>query len=366
MPRPERLSVAERQLIAIARALARRAKLLLLDEPTAALSPGESERLFQIVLGLKAEGCALIFITHRLDEIERMGDRLTVLRDGRVVFSGPRVQVTRPELVSLMTGAARAPADQQAAAYRPTAAGARAELLRVDNLEVPGRVGPVSFALHEGEILGLAGVVGSGRTSLVRALFGAEPAAQGAVFVEGRPTRLHSPAEAIAAGIALLTEDRKEQGLVMTADVATNISLASPKRFLRGFYFDHSRERAVAREYVERLQIRTPSVGSLVRLLSGGNQQKVLLARWLCSGARIFLLDEPTKGIDVEAKQHVYRLVRELAATGNGVLFISAELPEVLEIADRILVLHRGRPHGEMLRGQIDESGLLSRAMGAS
>lgn len=355
-----RLSVAERQLVAIARALARRAELLLLDEPTASLSPAEIARLFEIVRRLKAEGSAIIFISHRLEEIERIGDRITVLRDGRVVHAGPRAEVSAAELVALMTGRIAA----EPAAEIRAAVGGGPELLRVENLEVPGRVGPVSFALRGGEILGLAGVVGSGRTSLVRALFGAEPEMQGAVFVAGRPVNLRSPAEAIAAGLALLTEDRKEQGLVLTADVATNISLAAASRFLRGIYFDHARERAVAADYVRQLDIRTPSVSFPVRLLSGGNQQKTLLARWLCSGARIFLLDEPTRGIDVEAKRQVYRLVRELAAAGHAVLFISSELPEVLEVADRILVLHRGQLRGEVARGQADEHGLLMMAMG--
>ncbi len=355
-----RLSVAERQLVAIARALARRAELLLLDEPTASLSPAEIARLFEIVRRLKAEGSGIIFISHRLEEIQQLGDRVTVLRDGRVVHSGPRAEVSASELVALMTGR---PGGEMAA-EAGAAAGPGAELLRVENLEVPRRVGPVSFALRGGEILGLAGVVGAGRTSLVRALFGAEPEVRGAVFVEGRRVLLRSPAEAIAAGIALLTEDRKEQGLVLTADVATNISLAAGKLFLRGLYFDHARERAVAADYVRRLDIRTPSVSFPVRLLSGGNQQKTLLARWLCSRARIFLLDEPTRGIDVEAKRQVYRLVRELAAAGHAVLYISSELPEVLEMADRILVLHRGRLRGEVARGAADEHALLLMAMG--
>ncbi len=364
-----RLSVAERQLVAIARALARRAELLLLDEPTAALSPAEIERLFEIVRRLKAEGSGILFISHRLEEIERLGDRITVLRDGRVVFSGPRAEVPAAELVALMTGRPAAqPAPVGALPGRDRQEGLfpqAPELLRAENVTVPGRVGPVSFTLRGGEILGLAGVVGSGRTSLVRALFGAEPEMEGAVFVAGRRVTLRSPAEAITAGIALLTEDRKEQGLVPTADVATNISLAAGKQFLRGLYFDHARERAVAGQYVRRLEIRTPSVSFPVRLLSGGNQQKTLLARWLCSGARVFLLDEPTRGIDVEAKRYVYGLVRELAAAGHAVLFISSELPEVLEVADRILVLHRGKLRGEVARGQADEHALLMMAMGS-
>ncbi len=366
-----RLSIAERQLVAIARALARRAELLLLDEPTASLSPAEITRLFDIVARLKAAGSGVIFISHRMEEIERIGDRLTVLRDGRVVFAGPRAGVSAAEIVGHMTGR-RAPAGPVAAGALPTTAGSApppnsrrdAPLLRAENIEVPGRVGPLSFAIHAGEILGVAGVVGAGRTSLARALFGSEPEMRGEVFVEGRRVTPRSPAEAIAAGIALLTEDRKDQGLVLTADVATNISLASGRRFLRGVYFDHPRERAAAASYVDKLAIRTPSVTFPVRLLSGGNQQKALLARWLLSGARVFLLDEPTRGIDVEAKRFVYGLVRELAAAGHAVLFISSELPEVLEVAGRILVLHRGGLRGEIPRGQADEHALLLLAMG--
>lgn len=361
-----RLSVAERQLVAIARGLARRAELLLLDEPTAALSPAEIQRLFDIVARLKAEGSGIIFISHRMEEIERIGDRITVLRDGRIVFSGALKEVTADRIVSLMTGR------EVTAAARPIAGAPRAQgapvLLRVERLMIPDRVAEVSIELRAGEVLGVAGVVGSGRTSLVRALFGAEPDAEGAIFIDGRgPLPLpRSPAEAIAAGIALLTEDRKDQGLVPTADVATNMSLAAGARFVRGIYFDHSRERAMAEDFARRLAIRTPSVAFPARLLSGGNQQKTLLARWLATGARVFLLDEPTRGIDVEAKRFVYGLVREIAAEGKGVLFISSELPEVLEVADRILILHRGHVHGEVLRGQTDEHGLLMAAMGTS
>ncbi len=355
-----KLSVAERQLIAIARALARRAELLLLDEPTASLSPGEIHRLFEIVRHLKADGSGVVFISHRMEELEQIGDRVTVLRDGRVVHTGTMAETPGTRIVELMTGQ---PGSQRAAAARAAEAG-RAELLRVENFGVPGRVGPVSFSVAAGEILGIAGVVGSGRTSLVRAIFGAEPEREGEVYIEGRRVTPRSPAEAITAGIALLTEDRKEQGLVLTADVAGNISLAAGRRFLRGLVFDHSRERAAAQDYVSRLAIRTPSVTFPVRMLSGGNQQKTLLARWLMSGARVFLLDEPTRGIDVEAKRFVYGLVRDLAAAGNAVVFISSELPEVLEVSDRMLVLHRGRLHGELARGEADEHALLAAAMG--
>jgi ribose transport system ATP-binding protein len=363
-----RLSVAEGQLVAIGRALARRAELLLLDEPTASLSPGEIGRLFGLMRALKQRGSSIIFITHRLEETEQVGDSITVLRDGRVVFAGPRAALSHAALVELMTGRALGQASRPAAGDGRQASLSRPatgeELLRAENVAVSGRVGPLSLRLHAGEILGIAGVVGSGRTSLLRALFGAEPESAGKIFVRGGRVRLRSPADAIHAGLALLTEDRIRHGLVPTASISTNVSLAAGEKFARRLLFDHVAEAVECSRYMTRLTIAAPSPAFPARLLSGGNQQKIMFARWLCAASRVFLLDEPTRGIDVEARQQVYRLVRELAAAGHGVLFVSSDLPEVAELATRILVLHRGRLCAELAGGQVDARQLLTLAMG--
>ncbi len=349
-----RLSAAEQQLVSIARALARQANLLILDEPTAALSPGEIHRLFAILAGLKERGNGMVYISHRLEEIERIAQRVTVLRDGRLVYSGPRAEVTSADIVRHMTGG------REAAIVAGATGRFQEDLLTVKNLTLPGRLNDISFTVRGGEILGIGGVVGSGRTSMVRALFGAEPGVTGEILVGGKTVRVNSPGEAIRHGLALLTEDRKAQGLVLTADVATNISLAAGRLFSRWGWFNHGRERAMAADYANRLSIRTPSVTFPVKGLSGGNQQKVLLARWLCSQARIFFLDEPTRGIDVEAKQQVYALVREIAAQGAAVVLISSELEEVTALADRILVLDRGTVKGELPRGATEHEILMA------
>jgi ABC-type sugar transport system ATPase subunit len=353
-----RLSAAEQQLVSIARALARQATVLILDEPTAALSPGEIHRLFDMLGGLRERGNGMIYISHRLEEIERIAQRVTVLRDGRRVFSGPRTEVKGADIVRHMTGG------REAAAVAAGSGRFGEELLAVRNLSLDGRLHEITFSVRGGEILGIGGVVGSGRTSLLRALFGAEPSVTGEVRVGGKLTHITSPGEAIRHGLALLTEDRKAQGLVLTADVATNLSLAAARLFSHWGWFNHARERAVAAEYVTRLSIRTPAVTFPVKMLSGGNQQKVLLARWLCTQAKIFFLDEPTRGIDVEAKQQVYALVREMAAQGAAVVLVSSELEEVTALADRILVLDRGTVKGELPRGS-SEHQILMTALGA-
>jgi ABC-type sugar transport system ATPase subunit len=280
-----------------------------------------------------------------LEEIARLAQRVSVMRDGRLVFSGPREGLTAAEIIRHMTGGREA----AAGAAGPSALGETA--LEVIGLSLGHRVRDVSFTVRAGEIVGIGGVVGSGRTSLLRALFGAEPGARGEIRVAGRAVTIRSPGDAIRAGLALLTEDRKAQGLVLTADLATNVSLASGAQFTRCGWFDHARERRVAGEYAARLAIRAPSVVFPVQQLSGGNQQKVLLARWLCTRAKVFLLDEPTRGIDVEAKQQVYALVREMAAQGAAVVLVSSELEEITALADRILALDRGQLKGELPRG---------------
>jgi len=349
------LPVAEQQLLMIARALARRVELVILDEPTSSLTAVEVDRLFEAIGQLRGSGVGLLYITHRLDELARIADRVSVMRGGEMVFTGP-ADTPMKELIRQMIGG-----ELEAETGRaPAAGGAPAVELR--NGSLPGRLREVSFTARAGEVLGITGLIGSGRTSLARSLFGAEPGFRGDLRLFGRPARVSSPRQAIQMGMALLTENPKEQGLVLTADVAGNISLASAARFSRWGWFNHGREEAVAAEFAGRLRLEPPEVKRLVRLLSGGNQQKVVLARWLLSGARVLLFDEPTRGIDIAAKNQVYEWIRRLAAEGKCVLVFSSEIEEVRRLADRILVMRLGRIAAEFPAVEATEARILEAA----
>jgi ABC-type sugar transport system ATPase subunit len=334
------LGMADRQIVEIARALARGGRIIAFDEPTSSLTPAERDGLFEIIRGLKCAGKAIVYISHRMAEIRAIADRVTVLRDGRVVASGRISDFTESELNNLIAG--RTLAEEHSRWREKADEAGREEALRVENLS-NARLKGVSLSLYRGEIFGLAGLVGAGRTELVRCLFGADPRLHGRMFVSGKPVEIASPRAAMHAGIALIPEDRRGQSLVPMMTVEQNFALANPGAFSsRGFILGRRRRREIER-YIAELGIRPPRPDVLVRDLSGGNQQKVVIARWLSTGARVFLFDEPTRGIDIGAKSEIHDLLRRLARAGAAVLVISSELPELLALADRVGVMRDGR-----------------------
>ncbi len=339
--RVSELGMAERQLVEIAKALAENVRVLLLDEPTSALSDREAQRLFEIIDGLKKTGVAIVYVSHRLTEVLQVADRVTVLRDGKWIATVPAVDLDEGHLARLMVGASFA---SELAAELPPAASEdeRPVALRVRGLARRPRLKPLDLDLHEGEIVGIFGLVGAGRTRLARTLFGLEPATEGRVEIRGEACSLSSPAEAIRHGIGYLGEDRAA-GIQPRMSVGANITLASLDKISRGPVLDFRTEERLAKHYVEELGIRVSSIDRLAETLSGGNQQKVVLARWLCSGARILILDDPTRGIDVGAKEEVFRLIRALAADGVAVLYLTSEIKEARALADRLLVMSDGR-----------------------
>jgi ribose transport system ATP-binding protein len=337
-----RLSTAQQQLVEIAKALACEARILVMDEPTAALTSHEAARLFKIIRELKQRGIGIIYIGHRLDEIFAIADRATVLRDGLNVGDRPIGQITRGEVIELMVG--RALSDEFPA--RSVELGAAR--LEVTGLRRGTAVRDVSFAVRRGEILALTGLVGAGRTETARLIFGADPRDVGEIRLDGKRLPLRSPRDAIAAGIGLLTEDRKLEGLVLDHSVRVNFGLPNLTWLCRWGFVQSRRERQEFGRYVELLKIKVAGQEQRAGTLSGGNQQKVVLAKWLARNCAVLIFDEPTRGIDVGAKYEIYLLMNELAAQGKAILMISSELPEVLGMADRILVMHDGRVTGEI------------------
>jgi ABC-type sugar transport system ATPase subunit len=353
------LSIAQQQLVEIARALSLDARILIMDEPTSALTSRETERLFATIAGLTARGTSIIYISHRLDEIFAIGDRITVLRDGRTVATREVRAADRRELVRLM-------ADRDVDELVPTPTHTRgAPRLRVDGLTRGNVLRDVSFTVHAGEILGVAGLLGAGRTEIARAVFGLEPFDSGTIEVDGVAAAMRSPQDAIAAGIGFVTEDRAREGLVLDRSVCDNISLPILKRLSRLGVVRRAAEERTAVTSAQALQIRTPSVHHRARTLSGGNQQKVVLAKWLAAGVRILLLDEPTRGIDAGSKQEIYQLVQALAADGVAIVLLSSDLPEVLGLADRILVMREGCVVGEFARSEASAERVMACAVGA-
>ena len=353
----EELSVADRQMVEIAKAIRARCRVMVMDEPTSSLDQEEVRALFAVIGRLREQGVGVIYISHRLEEVGAIGDRVSILRDGRHVHSGPVRDLTMEDMIRYMVGrelAAKFP-------WVPREAGE--EVLRVEGLGKDGVFRDVSFSLRRGEILGLAGLVGAGRTELARALLGVDRADQGHIVLGGHRLRPRSPRETIHRGLGLLPEDRKNQGVILLLSVAANITLVTLWRLVRRLFLDRRREAALPHEYAGRLNIVTPRLDRQVRFLSGGNQQKVVLAKWLCSGAEVLIFDEPTRGIDVGAKYEVHRLMVELAQGGAGVLMISSELPEVLGMSDRIVVMREGRIAAEFSRAEATQEKILRAAM---
>jgi ABC-type sugar transport system ATPase subunit len=355
------LGMAERQLVEIAKALSIEVRVLLLDEPTSALSDREAERLFEIVEALKTSGVAIIYVSHRLAEILMIADRITVLRDGEKVDTLPAEEASEAQLAQMMVGRELSGGKAERAPRRSGDGAGVA--LRARGLARPPRLKPVDLQLREGEVVTVFGLVGAGRTRLARTLFGLEPAIEGSLELFGEERRVSSPADAIAAGIGFVGEDRTA-GLVPRMSVANNITLASLEDVARGPVLDFDREKRVAERYVGDLAIRTSSLDQLVETLSGGNQQKVVLARWICSRARVLILDDPTRGIDVGAKEEVFGLVRRLADDGIAILYMTSEIREARQLGDRLLVMSGGRIVKEFEVGASEEE-IMTAAGGA-
>jgi ribose transport system ATP-binding protein len=335
------LTVAQQQMVEIGRALAQQSLILILDEPTAALAPREVERLFGILRDLALKGLGIIFISHRLDEVFSIADRITVMRDGVVVATRRAQEFTRQHLIELMVG--RTLSEE----FPKVAATIHTEGLHVNGLS-GGKVSNVSFVAHRGEILGLAGLMGAGRTEVARLIFGADQMESGVITLDGQSVKIGSPRDAIRSGICLLTEDRKNQGLVLKLSAQENFALGNLTKWSRGGWIDSRTERSRFQHHIEVLKLRITTPDQRAETLSGGNQQKLLIARWLEAKSQVVILDEPTRGIDVGAKHEMYLLINDLAAQGKVVILISSELPELLGMCDRIVVMRRGRISGEI------------------
>jgi len=348
------LSVAQQQIVQVAAVLSRGARVLVFDEPTSSLSRVESERLFGLVRDLAGRGVTSIYISHHLDEVFALCSRITVLRDGEVVGTAATAELDEAKLVSMMIG-------RSISAYFPRHLDqprGRCRL-RVEGLGSPGRFRDVSFSLHSGEVVGLAGLVGSGRSAVAEALFGLDPRAVGRVFIDDEPVVLRSPAQAMRRGLALVPEDRKRQGLVLSMSAKENISLPTLERLARWGWIRRAEERRLAQDYFDRLSVRAAGLDAPAASLSGGNQQKLVLAKWLAARADVLLIDEPTRGVDVAGKAEIHGLVDELARRGAAVLLISSELPEIINLSTRVLVMRQGRLVGELARAHASQDALV-------
>jgi ABC-type sugar transport system ATPase subunit len=356
--RVSRLSVSHQQVVEIAKALAEKPRILILDEPSAVLSKEELAVLFALIMRLKREGTLVLYISHRLEEVFEIADRITVLRDGELVGTVRRDEVNQNDLIRMMVGRS------VEEIYPPRSVSRGAEVLAVEGLCRSGEFRDVSFSLHRGEVVGMFGLVGSGRTAVARCIFGADPFTSGRILVEGKRFQARSPQEAVSAGIALVTEDRKRDGIVMSCTIRDNVSLATLRQMRRGAFLDRRRQDMLVQDKVQELAIRASHIGMLVKTLSGGNQQKVVLAKWLLARTRILLLDEPTRGVDISAKVEIYHIITRLVEAGIGVLLISSEMPEVLGMSDRIIVMREGRQVAELARAEATEEKLLQHAAG--
>ena len=354
------LSLAQQQLVEIIKAVSIDAKVVIMDEPTSSLTTRETEVLFRIIEALKARGIAVVFITHRLDEVFTICDRISVLRDGCYIGTRNIKDITKSEMIAMMIGREL---NQQYPAHTATIG---EEVLRVENLSDGHKyVKGVSFQARAGEILGFAGLVGAGRTETMRLIFGVDKKSGGKIFIDGKEVQIKSPVDAIANGIGFVTENRKEEGLLLNQSVQVNNSLVAYKRILRmNFCFDFKRERQFAEEYIQALRIATPSPRQKVMYLSGGNQQKVVLSKWLMNDPRIIIFDEPTRGIDVGAKREIYEIINELATKGNVIIVVSSDLEEIMGISDRILVMHEGVISGEVQREDFSQHLITEYAVG--
>jgi ribose transport system ATP-binding protein len=352
-----RLSVAEQQMVEIAKTLSREASIIAMDEPSAVLAGHELERLFEIIEALKAQNVAIIYISHRLDEIFQIADRVTVLKDGRWMHTSDVGEVSKPELISLMVGRTL---DEAFPASSPSSE--PQVVLEVRGLSKDNILHEVSFKLHRGEILGLAGLVGAGSTAVARAIFGADPFDSGEIFLNGQLKRFSQPRQAVKSGIALVPEDRKNEALVMGMSVRDNITLPVLNRIQKLGWLNRTRVQTIVQDAIGEFSIKTSGPDQEVQYLSGGNQQKVVLAKWISTQPLVVILDEPTHGVDVGAKAEVYEIMRRLATNGTAIIMISSELPEIIGMSDRILVMRRGHVVGELAQTEATEEKIMTLA----
>lgn len=339
-----RLTVGKQQMVEIAKAVSRDCKLLILDEPTAALTQTEIEELFRIMEDLKAKGIGMIYISHRMDEINRISDRITVMRDGEYVGTVDTASVTKDDVINMMIGRV-VYEDPKTHSEVPDDAEV---VLEVKHLSSGNAFNDVSFTLRRGEILGFSGLMGAGRTEVARAIFGADPHDGGEIFVNGKRVNIKTPEDAVKLGIGYLSEDRKRYGLLLDKSITENSALASIDKYTKGIFINDRRAKAEAKEENLKLRTKTPSMDQLLKNLSGGNQQKVIIARWLIRNSDILIFDEPTRGIDVGAKSEIYTLMNQLTKQGKSIIMISSELVEILRMSDRVLVMCEGKKTGEL------------------
>jgi ribose transport system ATP-binding protein len=352
------LGVGKQQLVEIAKALTVNAKLIIMDEPTSSLSDVEVEQLYKTIYKLKEKGIAIIYISHRLEEIKKIGDRITILRDGNKIDTLPVKTTSTDKMIELMVG--RTLEEK----YPKLQFDRGEERLHIKDLKLTGSSHPISFKAYKGEILGIAGLVGAGRTELLRGIFGANPIDSGEIYIDGKPINIKSPRDAIKEGLAFITEDRKSEGLILDQPVYFNIATTNFKKFKRKFLLNINEIKKEAKRFVNELNIRPNNIHLPARKLSGGNQQKVVLSKWLNADAKIYFFDEPTRGIDVGAKVEVYRLMNSLVEKGSVVIIVSSELPEILGMCDRILVMHEGKITADLEREKANQEIIMKAATG--
>jgi len=350
------LSIAQCQMVEIAKAVSYDSRLIIMDEPTSAICDAEVEKLFKIICELKSKGIAIIYISHRMDEIFRIADEITVLRDGYYVDSQPSGELDHDKLVSLMVGREL----KDMFCKEPSKPGVIS--FEVKGLTAKGKFRNVSFHLHKGEVLGIAGLMGAGRTEIVEAIFGMRPYDAGEILKAGKPLRIRSEQDAINNGIALVTEDRRKYGLVLEQSIKNNISLSSLKKFSVASLIHRGNEMAAAKDISEKIRVKTPNLNNKCNTLSGGNQQKVVLSKWLMTDPDILIFDEPTRGIDVGAKNEIYKIITSLAQSGKSIIMISSEMPEIMGMSDRILVVREGEISGEIAKEDVTQEKIMKLA----
>lgn len=355
----KKINVGEMQMIEIIKAVSKQSRIIIMDEPTTALTDVETQKLFEVIRKLKSEGIAIIYISHRLDEIFEICDDVTVLRDGKYIGSAKVSDVTKDELISMMVGREL----KEQFPYRKPEVGN--VVLKVENLSWKNRVKNVSFEVKAGEILGVSGLMGSGRTETAKLIFGEYKKASGDIYIDGKKVNIHSPKDAIENGIAYLSEDRKKEGLVLGMSVGENMSLSNLKKYEKAaFKISRKDERADVSEYIEKLFVKTTGFNQKIKNLSGGNQQKVIIAKWVMLSPKVLIVDEPTKGIDVGAKKEIYDVLNELKKAGKAIILISSDMPEILGISDRVIVMHEGVLTGELKREDANQENIMKYAVG--